>query len=108
MNENDSEIVRSLLSQKYVEKDKVDADIVFLNTCAIREAAEEKIYQRINELKKTKVIGVLGCMAERLKEKMFQNGVHIVCGPDSYRDLPRLVDLAINDQKSINVQLSAQ
>ncbi len=71
MNENDSEIVRSLLSQKYVEKDKVDADIVFLNTCAIREAAEEKIYQRINELKKTKVIGVLGCMAERLKEKMF-------------------------------------
>ena len=48
MNENDSEIVRSLLRQKYVEKDKIDADIVFLNTCAIREAAEEKIYQRIN------------------------------------------------------------
>jgi tRNA-2-methylthio-N6-dimethylallyladenosine synthase len=46
-------------------------------------------------------------MAERLKEKMFENGVYIVCGPDSYRDLPRLIDLAMQNQKSINVQLSA-
>lgn len=91
MNENDSEIIRAVLTKNYNETNKSDADIVLINTCAIREAAEEKIYHRINELKRTKVVGILGCMAERLKEKMFSKGVHIVCGPDAYRDLPHLV-----------------
>ena len=62
---------------------------------------------RISELKKKKIIGILGCMAERVKEKMFERGVQIVCGPDAYRDLPRLIDLALAKESSINVQLSA-
>lgn len=72
MNVNDSEIVRSVLSTKYQEtEDDTQADIILLNTCAIRESAEEKIYKRIREVRQNKVVGILGCMAERLKEKMF-------------------------------------
>jgi tRNA-2-methylthio-N6-dimethylallyladenosine synthase len=108
MNESDSEIIRSLLKQSYTETSQPDADIVLINTCAIREAAEERIYKRISEMKKTRVLGILGCMAERLKEKMFEKGVHIVCGPDAYRDLPRLVSVALRGSKSINVQLSME
>mgnify|MGYP000883498291 CR=1 FL=1 len=86
MNTNDTELVRSILSQRYTEtNDAEDAEIVMLNTCAIRDSAEQKIYQRVNELKKNKIVAVLGCMAERVKEKMIDRGVHIVCGPDSYR-----------------------
>lgn len=110
MNVNDSEIIRSVLHQQYEEVENTQmADIVLLNTCAIREAAEERIYARIKEFKKYKVIGVLGCMAERLKEKMFEKGVHVVCGPDSYRDLPRLLNMAIDEEDfNINTQLSAE
>ena len=53
-------------------------------------------------------MAVLGCMAERIKEKMFEHGVHVVCGPDAYRDLPRLIDLAFENSNSMNVQLSAE
>lgn len=64
MNVNDSEIVRSVLSTKYQEtEDDTQADIILLNTCAIRESAEEKIYQRIREVRQNKVVGILGCMA---------------------------------------------
>jgi tRNA-2-methylthio-N6-dimethylallyladenosine synthase len=77
-----------------------------INTCAIREAAEDKIHRRVAELRKSKIIGILGCMAERIKQKMFEKGVHVVCGPDAYRDLPRLIYLAFNKEHSMNVQLS--
>lgn len=79
-----------------------------LNTCAIRESAEQKIYQRINELKKNKIVAVLGCMAERIKEKMIERGVHVVCGPDSYRELPRLLEVAKAGEAAMNVQLSVE
>ena len=62
-----------------------------INTCAIRDSAEQKIFQRIHELKKNKLIAVLGCMAERLKTNLLSTGAHIVCGPDAYRELPRLI-----------------
>lgn len=65
-----------------------------LNTCAIRDSAEQKIYQRVNELKRKKMVAVLGCMAERVKERMIEKGVHIVCGPESYWELPRLIEVA--------------
>jgi len=72
MNVNDSDIVRSVLSEKYQEVDNYkEANILLLNTCAIRESAEEKIYQRIREASQHKIVGILGCMAERLKNKMF-------------------------------------
>lgn len=68
MNVNDSEIVRSVLSGSYRETEaQSEAEILLLNTCAIRESAEEKIYQRIREVRHSKVVGILGCMAERLK-----------------------------------------
>lgn len=110
MNVNDSEIVRSVLTQQYKEVEEPNqATILLLNTCAIREAAEEKIMQRIRETNKNVVIGVLGCMAERLKEKMFSAGVKVVCGPDAYRDLPRLLNLALEDNENqMNVMLSAE
>lgn len=80
-----------------------------MNTCAIRESAEEKIYQRIKQVRTNKVVGILGCMAERLKEKMFEEGVHVVCGPDSYRDLPRLISAALDeDEFQMNTLLSAE
>ena len=78
-----------------------------LNTCAIRDSAEQKIITRINELKNKKVIAVLGCMAERLKSDLLKNGVHIVCGPDAYRELPRLIQIAGLGEEAVDVQLSA-
>lgn len=110
MNVNDSEIVRSILTQRYTEvDDPKKVSILLLNTCAIREAAEEKIIQRIKNTSKNVVIGILGCMAERLKEKMFSAGVKVVCGPDAYRDLPRLLSLALEENENqMNVMLSAE
>lgn len=68
MNASDTELVRSILSHRYAETNEENkAEIVMLNTCAIRESAEQKIYQRVNELKKNKIVAVLGCMAERVK-----------------------------------------
>ncbi len=71
-----------------------EANVVFLNTCAIRDSAEQKVYTRIRQLKAVKnikILGLLGCMAERLRDKMFAEGVNIICGPDTYRDLPKLI-----------------
>lgn len=68
MNTNDTELVRSILSERYTEThDEREAEIVMLNTCAIRDSAEQKIYQRVNDFKKNKIVAVLGCMAERVK-----------------------------------------
>ena len=91
------------------------ADVLLVNTCAIRENAEQKIwnklttkYQAVKVHKPGTKIGVLGCMAERVKEKMLDHKVvDLVAGPDAYRDLPRLLNLMGNeDAQAMNVQLS--
>lgn len=117
MNFSDSEIVSSILVDHRFETTRQldEADVVFVNTCSIRENAEKRVLQRLQEFKRMKkakpglVIGVLGCMAERMKESLLEKAgfVDLIAGPDSYRDLPRLMDLAESGQKAINVILSA-
>lgn len=117
MNFSDSEIVSSILVDHRFETTHQpdEADVVFVNTCSIRENAEKRVLQRLQEFKRLKkskpgmVIGVLGCMAERMKESLLEKAgyVDLIAGPDSYRDLPRLMDLAESGQKAINVILSA-
>ncbi|MGB4293990.1 MAG: tRNA (N6-isopentenyl adenosine(37)-C2)-methylthiotransferase MiaB [Bacteroidales bacterium] len=116
MNIADSEIVTSVLNESGydVTRDINEASLILLNTCSIRENAEQKIWNRLKALKSVKkknpsvMIGVIGCMAERLKEKLIQNDlpVDIVAGPDSYRSLPDLVTEAETGQSRINVMLS--
>ncbi|MBP6386751.1 MAG: MiaB/RimO family radical SAM methylthiotransferase, partial [Pseudarcicella sp.] len=116
MNFADSEIVTSILQDNgfATTSSFENADVIFLNTCAIRDNAEQKVRNRLNNfgyLKKKNpslVVGVLGCMAERLKTKFLEEEklVDIVAGPDSYRDLPGLVATADEGQKAINVFLS--
>lgn len=117
MNFSDSEIVNSILVDHRYEptQELEDADIVFVNTCSIRENAEKRVLQRLQQfrhLKKEKpdmVIGVLGCMAERMKESLLEKAAYVdlIAGPDAYRDLPRLIKVAGSGQKAINVILSA-
>ncbi|GJQ86935.1 hypothetical protein Trydic_g11802 [Trypoxylus dichotomus] len=121
MNVNDTEIVWSILkSQNFCKTSNLyDADIVLIMTCAIREGAESKIWNKLENLKgirnkkfergKSRMkIGILGCMAERLKEKILEKEktVDIIAGPDSYKDLPRLLALTENNHTAINVLLS--
>jgi Uncharacterized protein family UPF0004 len=119
MNLSDTEIVRSiLLSAGHTETSVLDdAELIFQNTCAIRENAETKIWNRLkffesmrkrSKRKGYPKVGVLGCMAERLKEKLLEEeAVDLVCGPDAYRDLPRLLESVVtSDQKEANTQLS--
>ena len=118
MNFADSEIVASVLSDAgfVPTRDMEDADLILINTCSIREKAEETVRKRLREFNKVKkqkpgtLIGVLGCMAERLKEKFLQEEkiVDIVVGPDAYRELPMLVDTAELGEKGINVFLSRE
>jgi tRNA-2-methylthio-N6-dimethylallyladenosine synthase len=118
MNFADSEIVASILGKSgFSTTDKFEeADVIFVNTCAIRENAESRVRQRLQDYKKVKkhnpnaVIGVLGCMAERLKAKFLEEEkiVDIVVGPDSYRDLPNLIDQAEDGRKAVNVILSKE
>ena len=118
MNFSDSEIVASILSDEGLQstKDFQLAELILLNTCSIREKAEETVRKRLKDfakLKKSKpelLIGVLGCMAERLKSKFLEDEklVDIVVGPDAYRDLPRLVNQAMDGDKAINVFLSRE
>lgn len=121
MNFNDTEIVMSILNSKKFERtDSVqNADIILLMTCAIRENAEDKIWKRLEVLRSIErkrrnsmIIGVLGCMAERLKSKLLESDIKIdlVCGPDSYRDLPRLLEVNDSDCENgkINVLLSME
>ena len=101
MNVSDSEIVASIMRNAgyQLEEDRAAADVIFVNTCAIREGAEQKIWNKLRskyhaEKKKRPglKIGVLGCMAERVKDKMLEHKVvDLVAGPDAYRDLPRLL-----------------
>jgi tRNA-2-methylthio-N6-dimethylallyladenosine synthase len=118
MNFSDSEIVASVMREAgFATTSNVeDADLIFLNTCAIRDNAEQKVRNRLmhlNFIKKRKpgtLIGVLGCMAERLKSQLLEEEkmVDIVTGPDAYRDLPRLVQEAETGQKGVNVFLSRE
>jgi tRNA-2-methylthio-N6-dimethylallyladenosine synthase len=118
MNFADSEIVASILTGQGFEttKNHEEADVVFINTCAIRENAEQRVRTRLQDFKKIKknnpglVVGVLGCMAERLKSKFLEEEklVDIVAGPDSYRDLPNLIEQVESGQKAVNVLLSRE
>jgi tRNA-2-methylthio-N6-dimethylallyladenosine synthase len=118
MNFSDSEIVASIMAESgFDTTDKAEkADLIFLNTCAIRENAEQKIRHRLNHLRGMKnrkpnlVIGVLGCMAERLKTKLLEEEkmVDMVVGPDAYRDLPNLIDKVDEGDKAVNVFLSKE
>lgn len=118
MNFSDSEIIGSILSEHgYTHtSDEFGADVIFLNTCAIRENAEKTIRDRLKQLRNNKkknselIIGVLGCMAERLKTKLLEEEklVDVVAGPDSYRDLPKLVAEVEEGNKAINVLLSRE
>ena len=116
MNVADSEVVAAILKKDGFEytKNIDNADVILLNTCSIREHAENKIVQRLNELKKLRaskpqlLIGVIGCMAERLQERLFEKKdlVDIVAGPDSYRTLPQLIEKAQVERQAINAELS--
>lgn len=116
MNFSDSEIVASILNNEGfgATRNHEEADLVFLNTCSIREKAEQTVRKRLTEFRKTKeskpglLIGVLGCMAERLKAKLLEEEklVDIVVGPDAYRSLPALIEEAETGQKGVNVLLS--
>ena len=118
MNFSDSEIVASVMRNAgfATTASADDADVIFLNTCAIRDNAEQKVRNRLkqlNILKKRKpelLIGMLGCMAERLKAKLLEEEkiVDIVAGPDAYRDIPKLVEEAESGQKAVNVFLSRE
>ncbi|MFR9504016.1 MAG: tRNA (N6-isopentenyl adenosine(37)-C2)-methylthiotransferase MiaB [Rikenellaceae bacterium] len=118
MNVGDSEIVVSILQKEgYVYCDKIEeADVILINTCSIRDNAEQRIWGRLNEMrhlrrkKRGLVVGVIGCMAERLKESLLEGdkGVDIVAGPDSYRDLPQLLSNAEAGSKGVNTLLSTE
>ena len=116
MNLADTEIVLGILKkQGYDVTDKPeDADVVLINTCSIRDNAEQRIYGRIGNLKTLKqnkpelVLGILGCMAERLRKDLVEDkkAVDLVVGPDEYRRLPEYIDVALNGDKGIGVKLS--
>ena len=118
MNVADSEVVVAILSQHDCEltNSPEKADLILVNTCSIRENAEQRVRKRlegfINYKKKNKnlVIGVIGCMAERLKEKFLEElpVIDIIAGPDAYRDLPTLVKTAQSGQKAVNTLLSIE
>jgi tRNA-2-methylthio-N6-dimethylallyladenosine synthase len=116
MNFSDSEIVGSILLENdyIVATDMKAADLILMNTCSIRDNAEQRVRKRLNELHSLKkknpslVIGILGCMAERLKEKLLEEEKHIdlIVGPDGYRSLPLLLQQVESGQKAINTLLS--
>ena len=118
MNFSDSEIVASILQKEGYDttSDVAQADLVFLNTCSIREKAEQTVRNRLTHftsMKKQKpdlLIGVLGCMAERLKSKLLEEEkiVDLVAGPDAYRDLPKLIGQVDDGQKAVNTFLSRE
>jgi tRNA-2-methylthio-N6-dimethylallyladenosine synthase len=117
MNMADSEVVASVLGEEEYEitHDALEADLVLINTCSIRDNAEQKIWNRLDALKHNKKknpdlkVGVIGCMAERLGDKLTQSPVvSIVAGPDTYRKLPQMLRMANGDKKAVDVTLSTQ
>jgi len=118
MNFSDSEIVASILAQEgYGSTSQLEeADLILVNTCSIREKAEDTVRKRLSVFNKVKeekpgtLVGVLGCMAERLKKKLLDQEklVDIVVGPDAYRDLPKLIHGAEDGERGVNVLLSRE
>ena len=118
MNFSDSEIVASIMTDMGFQttSEYREADVIFINTCSIRENAEQKVRNRLREFGAVKkqnrglVVGVLGCMAERLKAKFLEEEklVDVVVGPDSYRDLPNLIGTVDDGNKAVNVLLSRE
>jgi len=118
MNFSDSEIVASIMTESgfATTKDKDEADLILLNTCSIRDKAEQTVRKRLKVFKKQKtenpklVVGVLGCMAERMKESLLEEEklVDLVVGPDAYRDLPGLISEVDGGHKAVNVLLSRE
>jgi tRNA-2-methylthio-N6-dimethylallyladenosine synthase len=117
MNVNDSEVVVSIMQHNgySLTNDIAKADLILINTCSIRDNAEQRVWGRLDVFKQQKkkrhvLVGVIGCMAERLKTKLLEEEkvVDIVVGPDAYRDLPNLVHGAEGGQKGINVLLSRE
>lgn len=118
MNFSDSEIVASILAETgfATTKNEHEADVVLLNTCAIRDNAEQKVRHRLTHLKAAKkkkpdlIVGMLGCMAERLKSQLLEEEklVDLVAGPDAYRDLPNLIKQVDEGHRAVNVLLSRE
>ncbi len=117
MNVADSEVVASVMQTDGYEltNDIHEADAIFVNTCSVRDNAEQRVvgrlqyFQSLRKQKKHLIIGVLGCMAERVKEELVnQHGADLVAGPDSYMDLPNLVGAVERGEKAIHVELSTQ
>ena len=116
MNVADSEVVTAILTDRGFEhtQDKNEADLILVNTCSVRENAEQRVRGRIqgfSEIRKKNprlLVGVMGCMAERLGERLFEEekNVNIVVGPDAYMDLPLLIRKAEQGEKAINIDLS--
>ena len=118
MNVGDTEIIISILQQhgyRYTET-QAEADVILINTCSIRDNAEQRIWGRLSEMRRLKkqkpslVVGIVGCMAERLNEALLkpETGVDVVAGPDAYRDLPNLLKAAEAGTKGVNVLLSTE
>lgn len=116
MNTGDSEVVLSIMQDNgYTRTEQIDqADVILINTCAIRDNAEQRIWGRLQELRAVKrrrswlLVGIIGCMAERLREELMEREqvVDMVVGPDAYRTLPELIRTAAEGRKAINVVLS--
>jgi tRNA-2-methylthio-N6-dimethylallyladenosine synthase len=116
MNLADTEVVMGILNTKgfKITEDINNADVILLNTCSVRDNAEQRIYGRLGNIKKLKeskpntVIGILGCMAERLRKDLIEEKkmVDLVVGPDEYRRLPEFIDSAFHGEKGIGVKLS--
>ncbi len=115
MNVADSEVVAAIMKENNysITNNINDADIIFINTCSIRDNAEQRIWGRLNvfnQIKKKKknlIIGVIGCMAERVGENFYKkNVVNLVAGPDAYRDMPHLIDVVKTGGKATNIELS--
>lgn len=118
MNFNDTELVAGILKKDNYEitTDINDANLVFLNTCSIRDHAEQRVFSRLDHIRGLKrrrsdvVVGIMGCMAERLKNQLIEREklVDIVVGPDAYRDVPRLIGMAKLGDRAINTLLSLE
>ena len=120
MNVSDTEIVNSILMEEGMQpvNEPEDAEVIFINTCSIRENAEERVWNRLKEFKALKrerknrdmTVGVLGCMAERIREQIMEKEelVDLVVGPDAYRDLPKLLSDVEDGQKAANTILSLE
>ena len=117
MNVADSEVVASILSDEYeMTEEERTADLILINTCSVRDNAEQRIHRRLRELGAIKrgrpgmLIGLLGCMAERLKDKLLQKepALDLIAGPDAYRTLPELIHRAAEGEEAYNVTLSRE